>query len=798
MFDLTSTGANGRPPVPMEPQRGGPSVPVGDLDGGPDWRRAISALRRHIWLIGLGTMLAGVAGWYASRLIVPLYAARTRIWIDESGRGAGRSPLAPSDLFDAQGWVQLLTSDAVLDSVVAQLHLFVGTPAGGVDPRLFDGVVATANIQPGRYTLGTDSAGTHFVLTDVAQKRTIETVPVGDSVGRSIGLAWKPPADLATPGRSYLFTLRLPLAVAQGLGGALQPSINQQASLLTIAMMGASPTQTATILNAVANRYVALAKTLQHERLTQQTNVLGQQVSQASQSLAQAEKELEAFKVRTITLPHSRAAGGMPAASDMGGADPAVTRFNDAQGQLAATRTDLGTVERLIRVAVDDTTTLSGFEGLPVVNQSPSLVAAFKDLDEKQAKLNTLLERYKDAYPEVVQLRREISQVRRGTIPQLAAGLLDELSRRAKSLSTEVAETADSLRLIPQRETAEARLLRNVSMTTSLYNTLQQKYDEALIAQATNISDVRILDPATVPPYPTKNTKSRVILLALIAGFGLASVGAILRDRMDPRFRYPEQVSRDMGVTILGSVPRTKVKADGALTDPAFRDSIRGVRMNLSYAYGAAGPVTFAITSPGGSDGKSFISLHLARTFAEMGRRTILIDGDVRRGVLHRRCHVTRRPGLIDYLNGDVELDSVIQATPFPNCFLVPSGTRVTEAPELLGSPAMQRMMAELRTRFDVIICDTAPLSAGVDSFLLGAVAGNLMLIIRPGVSLRQVLQTKLEVLDRMPIRLLGAVLNAVPDSAPYLYYSHYLPGYETASERLGQGAGGKLPTGAG
>ncbi len=251
-----------------------------------------------------------------------------------------------------------------------------------------------------------------------------------------------------------------------------------------------------------------------------------------------------------------------------------------------------------------------------------------------------------------------------------------------------------------------------------------------------------------------------------------------------------------MGVTILGSIPHTRVTADGPLTDPAFRDSIRGVRMNLLYAYGAAGPVTFTITSAGGSDGKSFLALHLARAFAEMGRRTLLIDGDVRRGVLHRRCHVDRRPGLIDHLNGDVPLDGVIQNTLFANCFLIPSGTRVDEAPELLGSPTLQRMIADLRTRFDVVICDSAPLSAGIDPFLLGAVTGNLMLVIRPGVSLRQVLQTKLEVLDRMPIRLLGAVLNDVPDTAPYLYYSHYLPGYETTSERLGAGIG-KLPTGA-
>ncbi len=125
MFDLTSTGGQGRPPVPAEPSRGRIDTPIGGLDEGPDWRRAIAALRRHIWMIIVATGLAGVAGWYASRMIAPLYEAHATIWIDEGNRRTDRSPLAPSDLFDAQGWAELLTSNAVLDTVVAQLHLFV-------------------------------------------------------------------------------------------------------------------------------------------------------------------------------------------------------------------------------------------------------------------------------------------------------------------------------------------------------------------------------------------------------------------------------------------------------------------------------------------------------------------------------------------------------------------------------------------------------------------------------------------------------------------------------------------------
>ena len=111
MFDLTPTGANARPVVPAEPPRGRVEAPIGDLESGPDWRRAFAALRRHIWAILVVTGIAGVAGWYASRLILPLYVAHASVWIDEGNQRNDRSPLAPSDLFDAQGWVELMTSN---------------------------------------------------------------------------------------------------------------------------------------------------------------------------------------------------------------------------------------------------------------------------------------------------------------------------------------------------------------------------------------------------------------------------------------------------------------------------------------------------------------------------------------------------------------------------------------------------------------------------------------------------------------------------------------------------------------
>ena len=287
-----------------------------------------------------------------------------------------------------------------------------------------------------------------------------------------------------------------------------------------------------------------------------------------------------------------------------------------------------------------------------------------------------------------------------------------------------------------------------------------------------------------------KNTAPRIVLFALFASLGLAVVGAVLLDRVDPRVRYPEQVSRGMGLTILGAVPHLrKSEAQRQGTGPLSEnvaevlEALRGVCLNLEHAYGTAGPLIAAVTSPGPGEGKSFIAANLAYTFAESGHRVLLVDADIRRGVLHRRLGRPRRPGLCDFLRSEAPLEAIVQSTTHPSLALVSCGTRAHHAPELLGSPAMGQFVAGLRTHYDVILFDNPPLAAGVDPLIVGTLTGNLLLVLRTGQSDREMTAAKLEVLQRLPVRLLGAVLNDVPAGATYRYYSYYLPGYEAVDE---------------
>src|SRR5690606_17800411 len=130
------------------------------------------------------------------------------------------------------------------------------------------------------------------------------------------------------------------------------------------------------------------------------------------------------------------------------------------------------------------------------------------------------------------------------------------------------------------------------------------------------------------------------------------------------------------------------------------------------------GSVCLTISSPMPGDGKSLISSNLALSFAEAGFRTILVDGDIRRGELHRTFGLDRRPGLLDYLAREMSLEAVLRSTSHPKLTLITGGTRLRNGPELLGSTRMRDLGADLRTRYDAVIFGSPPLGAGIDPYL--------------------------------------------------------------------------------
>lgn len=773
-------------PVRAEPAYPAPHAGYAEAQGNdPDLRqmlrRVVSAVLRYRWGV-LAVLLLGTAGGYgASRFVPAEYRAQATVWIEVGQRAGGRDrgPIRSEQLLDSYGWVDLLKSYVVLDDAVRRERLYL-TLSNPADSALFSNLQLAERFAPGEYTLTTRADGTVELHTG---GQLVQKGQAGDSLGAAVGLRWQPPVAALRGARTVTFNVTTPRDAAQQLALRLEPKIVPEGNFLRITLTGNDPVRVASTLNTVVGRFVEVAADLKNEKLRELTRILNDQLQYAARNLQGAERALETYRVRTITLPTDR--GESPGAGLAQTRDPVFTNFFDMNIRREQLRRDREAIQRVL-ADPDGVGSADALNVIGEVQQSTGLKAALAELTAKQAELRSMRYRYTDAHPPVRRLTAEVDTLSRQTIPGLARQLIQEMTSREADLSGRVSTASRDLQQIPPRAMEEARLSREKEIAEGLYTTLQGRYEEARLAEASSIPDIRPLDRATTPRAPWSNTAWRLIVIGMVGSLGLGIAGAVVLDRFDPRLRYPEQVTSGMGLTILGAVPHVRKNGKSKTDALHVLEALRGVRLNLTHAYGTAGPLVLTITSPGSGDGKSFLSSNLALCFADNGARTLLIDGDVRRGRLHALMSVTRKPGLTDFLAGEATRDKIIHATNYPFLSMVACGTRRRNGPELLGSPAMAQLMATLRSSYDVILVDSPPLGAGVDPFVLGALTGHMMLVLRTGVTDREYTEAKLDMLDRLPIRVLGAVLNDVRQGDAYGYYAYYtyLPGYEAADEK--------------
>ncbi|MDQ2670743.1 MAG: polysaccharide biosynthesis tyrosine autokinase, partial [Gemmatimonadota bacterium] len=676
-------------------------------------------------------------------------------------------------------WIELLQTNEVLDAVVREQGLVFQPKHSDVRDAM-QGFTLADRFAPGDYTVKVNEGARTYTLE--AKGVVLETGEVGDSIGRRLGFRWAPTAaDLA--GEDELeFSILSPRDASRGLLERMKPQMNEEeANFLRIQLTGTDPEQTTATLNAILDRFITLAADLKRRKLTETAEILGEQLATTEGQLRAAESELQSFRAQTITQPNENT----PVSAGVQLTQPTVIgRYFDDKYTLEELQRQRRDLEQVVARAQSGGLAVDQFQQIEAVKSSPQLASALAELVTAEAELRTLLQRYTPQAKQVQDVQARVNTLRSQTVPSLANAVIAGLRDQERDLGGRISATSRDLVQMPARTIREEQLLRERDQAAILYNDVATRHHAARLAEASAIPDVSVLDSALVPQRPTTNTAPRIILMAFMASLGLALGIAILLDQIDRRFRYPDQVTRELGLSILGAIPAIRhMRAGERDPDEAAQvvEAFRSVRLNLVHSYGTAGPVMVTISSPGPGDGKSLVSSNLALSFAEAGYKTLLIDGDIRRGELHRMFGAERRPGLLDHLSGEVALEAVLRPTTHANLTLVPCGTRHQHGPELLGSRAMRELVADLKQRYNVIIIDSPPLGAGIDPFVLGTATGNIMLVLRSGETDRQMAEAKLRLLDRLPVRVLGAVLNDIQTKGVYKYYA-YIYGY-TAEE---------------
>ncbi|MBK8646363.1 MAG: polysaccharide biosynthesis tyrosine autokinase [Gemmatimonadetes bacterium] len=768
------------------PQWGGPpSAPPAEGGIGEIVSRSLAAIKRYRWLI-LVVITVGVgAGFLLTRFVSPMYVVQAKVWIqDNSG---GRGPVnAPGILKSDQAWVELARSFSVLDKVVSRLALHV-VPETEADTAVVRTLMPSDKLRSGVYRLEVDGSGARYTLfripdTDSEKEEVIEKGAVGDSIGRAVGFQWQPASALLGRDRAVKFEVLTPREASVALATNLDVTIPFNSNLLLFQLKGKSSVLLATTINVLVSQFISEAERLKKAGLEVSSTTIEEQLKLASSQLNAAQAAYEAFKINAIVQPTENVA-----------VSPGVTgTLNPVMGQFFSDKTTLDQTKRdreALQRIIDDSKgrggrlSIESLRGFPqLMGSNPQLSQALQELDVAQAGLRKLEETYTDQHQLVKDKKTQIERLETQTIPQLITSSYAELKSREIEMQRRVDGASVEIKRIPTRTIQEMQLKREVDIASSMYADLAGRAVSARLAERSAMSDVGVLDTAVAPRFPTSDTSLSIFFLAVAVSVGAGLGLALLLDRLDKRFRYPEQATHELGLDIVGAIPSyNNPRSATARLEEATQlvEAFRSIALSVRTSFDGTGPVQLTITSPGPGDGKSFTSANLASALADSGFRTVIVDGDIRRGELHAVFgDLKQTPGLVDFLADEATLEQVVLPTQHhANLFVVPCGKRRKHGPELLASERMRILLDDLRSRFDAIIVDSAPLGAGIDAFALGAATGSMLIVLRAGETDRKLAQAKLTVLDRMPVRIIGAILNDVGVMPQFKYY-HYLEGY--------------------
>jgi capsular exopolysaccharide synthesis family protein len=344
---------------------------------------------------------------------------------------------------------------------------------------------------------------------------------------------------------------------------------------------------------------------------------------------------------------------------------------------------------------------------------------------------------------------------------------------------------------------------------------LVEEREKAQIKKATETAGMKVIDPPRLPAAPLpKRTKILVVMGALV-GLLLGVGAAYALEYFDNSIRKPDDITKTLGLTVLGSIPQIRVSdnsrpsvassmfkggSDDAgdttgisakvITHLAPKDPIseayRTLRTNLQFARLDHPLRSLLISSSGPKEGKSLTVVNLATAFAQMGEKTIVVDADMRRPVQHNLTGLEREPGLSDVLTGTLPLDRAIQETEVENLYLLPGGPSVANPAELLASSKMSDVVDHLSEQFAMVILDTPPVVAVTDAAVLSSKVSGTVLVCRWGVTDRSLAMHAADLLRKVNARVVGVVLNNIDVYHRYGSYGHYYH-YYYASEREGE-----------
>ncbi|WP_322032448.1 polysaccharide biosynthesis tyrosine autokinase [Paraburkholderia sp. J76] len=405
-----------------------------------------------------------------------------------------------------------------------------------------------------------------------------------------------------------------------------------------------------------------------------------------------------------------------------------------------------------------------------------------------------LLQQIVDNKTKLVDLQQQrIEMIQRFTESHPAVVALDS---QISSLEAQQAQLGKRVGTLPDTEQSALRLLRDVRVNTQLYTSLLNNAQQLRILKAGQTGSVRVVDFAVAQIEPVKPKRPLVITLALLLGLVAGVTTVFARHSLFGGVEDSEEIEHVLGLPVYATIPHSDVQEQSKETDRSYGKNVKqmlaarapndvaieGIRsLSTALQFGLLGTSNniFVVTGPSPGIGKSFTAVNLAAILAAGGRRVLLVDGDMRRGDIHRQCGIARQPGLSNIIAG-FDVNKAIVRETLPNLDVLPKGAIAPNPAELLMSTRFETLLEDFSSRYDLVIIDTPPILAVTDAALIGRHAAATLLVARHGCHPMPELVEAATRLRNAGVTLKGAVLTDVPRGTRgrATYY-----GYESVSE---------------
>lgn len=567
--------------------------------------------------------------------------------------------------------------------------------------------------------------------------------------------------------------------------GKLSISPIEMTSIINISFRSPDPQLATRIANELPETYILDKLEAKLESAERLSEWLSQQLADLERKVRDSEQAVELYR---IEHGFTEVAGGDLLTEQLSAIN---SQLIIAKAERAEAEARLAQVERLINGNFD------GIESADLLS-SPMIQQLRGQEAEIQRRKTELSVEFGPKHPRMLQVNAELEDIGRRVeeeIDKVVLGLENEVEvakSREASLEGSLRE-AESASGLQNREAIQLRALeREAAANRALYETFLSRFKETSTTEGTETPDARVLSAAEVPTSPSYPNRKRTFMMIVFMGF-LASCALVIGlHLMSPGMLSPEQIEQQLGVHVIGLVPKLTgkqapyehvMKKSGS----GYVEAINSLNISLKLTAPDTKIQAIQVTSSVPEEGKTSLILSLAVVLAKTGKKVIVVDGDLRRSSIEKKLGLDAKgPGLTDFVIADTDdVSGFISTHEDSGVDLMRTGEgKFVSATDLFSSARMQHVIDLLKQRYDYILVDAPPVMAVADARVIGQVTDTTIFAVRWNKTPKKVAKAALDLLRKSDIQIAGVVLQQVDlkrygrlgygDSGYYYHYGRY------------------------